>query len=380
MQPLKIVVWGPGGIGSILIRELAVKPEFELVGVYAYSPDKNGVDAGELAGIEPLGVAASTDFDEVAAIECDCVLHTARDYGDYRSVDEIVRLLEAGRNVITQQPYHLPEPLQFTTAPPDAAERIHAACVAGGSTFYATGINPEFVCGRLTGLLTGISSDIESIAIVSTWEASHIAGDHIRPFGYGEVPEKAETMDTGATMIQNFLSMDLHVAASMLGLTVDKFEHVRTLATAKADIGPLANGMSIKAGTVARKSDRCIGQVTAGDRTITIITEINMYLGPENAPDHLPARDPLVHGANDGYYLITVEGRPALRITLDWKGSFAEDRQLVIPEDPMSHAGWYATALPMLQCASRVSQAEPGWLELIRPVPHWAPDFRDCHS
>jgi hypothetical protein len=45
-DPYKVVVGGPGGLGRIIIREVAARPEFELVGGLAYSDPKNGVDLG----------------------------------------------------------------------------------------------------------------------------------------------------------------------------------------------------------------------------------------------------------------------------------------------------------------------------------------------
>ena len=47
-QPYKVIVWGPGYLGQACIKQPLQRPEFELVGVLAYSESKNGKDAGEL--------------------------------------------------------------------------------------------------------------------------------------------------------------------------------------------------------------------------------------------------------------------------------------------------------------------------------------------
>jgi hypothetical protein len=96
-KSLRVIVWGPGGLGSIAIRETQLLDEFELVGVYAYSPEKHGVDAGTLVSIDPIGFAASTDSAAVLGIDADCVIYTARDLSTFHTDDEIIRLLEAGR-------------------------------------------------------------------------------------------------------------------------------------------------------------------------------------------------------------------------------------------------------------------------------------------
>src|SRR6187200_3695981 len=44
-RPYRLIVFGPGGLGSVCIWEAAQSPAFELVGVRAYTEAKNGVDA-----------------------------------------------------------------------------------------------------------------------------------------------------------------------------------------------------------------------------------------------------------------------------------------------------------------------------------------------
>jgi hypothetical protein len=46
----------------------------ELVGAFAFHDEKVGRDAGEIAGIDPLGVRATKDMDEILSVEADCVL------------------------------------------------------------------------------------------------------------------------------------------------------------------------------------------------------------------------------------------------------------------------------------------------------------------
>ena len=43
-------------------------PNMELVGAYAWSPEKAGRDVGELIGIEPIGITATSDVDELLAL------------------------------------------------------------------------------------------------------------------------------------------------------------------------------------------------------------------------------------------------------------------------------------------------------------------------
>jgi hypothetical protein len=56
-------------VGKSSVAAIANNPNSELVGLYAWSDDKVGQDAGELAGIEPLGVKATNDVDELPALK-----------------------------------------------------------------------------------------------------------------------------------------------------------------------------------------------------------------------------------------------------------------------------------------------------------------------
>ena len=62
-----------------------------------HNPAKVGKDAGELAGIAPIGVAAIASLDEVIALKPDCVLYMPH----LLDWNEVCRLLESGANIIT---------------------------------------------------------------------------------------------------------------------------------------------------------------------------------------------------------------------------------------------------------------------------------------
>jgi hypothetical protein len=367
-ERFKVVVWGPGGLGRIIIREVALRPEFELVGAFCFSAEKDGVDAGTLAGIEPLGVRASTDADKVLAIDCDVVLHASRDFGVYNSLDEICRILEAGRDVITVHAYHLPRVLEQTAAPDDAVERIEAACRRGGSTFHCTGIHPEFVANRLAGTLSGLSSEITAIEISENWDACHISAMQLEPLGFGAKPEDARDMTAAVAFADNYALLNLNCVADALGVRYSRTETEHEHVAAPQDLPTFPNGMTIRKGHVARLTHRYTGFVDDVASPFRVQVEVNWMVGRQwMLPDHI---------TTDDYYIVTIEGRPSLRLGLDIKGSFAGDEHFVVAGDQTSEPGYHATVVTLLQNVPRVVAAEPGWLEMVHPVPHWALDFR----
>ena len=94
---LRVVQWTTGNVGKQSVAAIAANPELELAGCYAWSPDKVGRDVGELCGLEPLGISATDDVDALLALRPDCVVYNPM----WQSVDELVRILESGANVVT---------------------------------------------------------------------------------------------------------------------------------------------------------------------------------------------------------------------------------------------------------------------------------------
>src|SRR4051812_32996363 len=110
-RPVRVAVWSTGGIGSIAIRAISRRPDLELVGVWVHSPEKEGRDAGELAGIDPVGVTATNDVDALLAAGVDCVVYAAQGpEQDAASVPDYVRLLAAGVDVVTTSSWALLHP------------------------------------------------------------------------------------------------------------------------------------------------------------------------------------------------------------------------------------------------------------------------------
>src|SRR3954467_6590934 len=94
---VRVVQWTTGNVGQRSVRAVVDNPDLELVGCYAWSPDKVGRDVGELCGIDPVGVTATDDIDALLSLAPDCVVYNPM----WVDVEEMVGILEAGVNVVT---------------------------------------------------------------------------------------------------------------------------------------------------------------------------------------------------------------------------------------------------------------------------------------
>ena len=92
MKKIKVIQWFTGEIARHQIRVVAQCPSMELVGAFVFHAEKVGLDAGELAGIDALGVLTTNDMDQMLATEADVVLYNP----PLERYDEIIPILASG--------------------------------------------------------------------------------------------------------------------------------------------------------------------------------------------------------------------------------------------------------------------------------------------
>ena len=130
--PKRVVVWGTGFVGKMVIPEILRHPRFELVGVGVSNPDKVGLDVGEICGIGPIGLTAADDTEALIALQPDALVHygpTAARADD--NIRDIGAFLRAGIDVCStaMTPWVWPA---MKLNPPSWVDPITEACEAGG--------------------------------------------------------------------------------------------------------------------------------------------------------------------------------------------------------------------------------------------------------
>ncbi len=99
-MPKRVVIWGTGFVGKLVLEQLRGHPAFELVGVGVSNPDKVGRDVGDICGLEPVGIDATDDVAALVALEPDALVHfgpTAAHAAE--NIATMVPFLEAGIDV-----------------------------------------------------------------------------------------------------------------------------------------------------------------------------------------------------------------------------------------------------------------------------------------
>ncbi len=237
----RVVQWATGNIGSHSLRAVIAHPDLDLVGVYVYSEEKAGRDAGELCGAPATGVRATRDIADIVALQPDCVLYMA----DRIDVDALCQLLEAGVNVVsTRSEFHNPARLD-----PETRRRLEAACARGDASLHSTGSSPGFITEALPLVLTSLQRRldhllIEEFADMSSRNSPELIFDLM---GFGRDPTSFDPRGVEAHGGASFAG-SLEVVAEALSLPLDSVAATGQVATARHDVDVAAG--RVEAGTI----------------------------------------------------------------------------------------------------------------------------------
>jgi 2,4-diaminopentanoate dehydrogenase len=214
---------GERGVGRV--RAILEHPELDLVGHYVSSPGKVGRDSGELVGVAPTGVVATGDWAELVDLGADCLTYFGNSIGREReAITDLVPFLERGTNAVTFSGFALAHP---ATAPPDLRETIEAACRAGDSSCYFTGIDPGWATTDLAIAALAAANRVDCVRVLELgWWGDYTAEYVCREyFGFGKEPDFEPLLVTGG-FIEQMWAPTLHQLAEVLGLEIERFEVV----------------------------------------------------------------------------------------------------------------------------------------------------------
>ncbi|HKY13671.1 MAG TPA: hypothetical protein VJM33_02010 [Microthrixaceae bacterium] len=340
---IRVVQWTTGNVGKRSVRAVAGHPDLELVGCYAWSADKVGRDVGELCDIDPLGVAATDDVDALLGSKPDCVVYNPM----WPSTDELVRILEAGVNVVTTAAF-----INGLGNPADR-ERIVDACERGRSSIFGTGISPGWV--ELMGLAAAnICDRIDKVTIDEASDTTFYDSPTTEiPCGFGrsiDDPELPGMAAEGTAVFGEAVAM----MADALGVELDEIVCEAEYAQTTEDV--VMDSWTIGAGCVAGVAASWQGRV--GNRTVVELN-VRWKKGATLDPDW----------QIDEGHAITIDGRPTVRVRLEYlppadfeATTFAEFMVL----------GMIMTAMPAINAIPHVVAASPGivtYTDLPMPLP-----------
>ena len=333
-SPYRVVQWTTGNVGKSSVTAIASNPNLELVGCYAWSEDKAGRDVGVLAGIEPLGVSATNDVDALLALKPDVVVYNPM----WIDVDELVRILEAGVNVVASASFITGGNLG------DGRDRIAAACEKGGSTMFGSGVSPGFA--ELLAIVAANACDrVDKVTIAESADTTlYDSPDTERPVGFDKHIDDPELQPMAAEGTAVFAEA-VQLIADAIGVELDEIKCVSEYAKTTQDL-PMAS-WTIKAGHVAGVYASWQGIIN-GKTVIDI--NVRWKKGQTLEPDW--------QLDGDGWK-ITIDGRPTVNMQVGFLPPMDMIESATSIED-FFVLGHIMTALPPIHAIPAVVAAAPG--------------------
>jgi hypothetical protein len=342
-EPYKVIQWATGTVGVHAVPAIDHHPDLELVGLWVHSDSKAGRDAGEICGVDPIGVTATQDGDALLATEADCISYMANsDVRPGEVIDDLCGMLSgrhgSPKNVVNTSFVPLLSP---RAAGPGVLDMLETACQEGGTSIYTSGIDPGYGNAGATIGAMAMCKEVDTVRMMeivnyATWDNPFTM---FQIMGFAQ-PDTARSMllAQGSTTLAWGPVIDL--VAQALGVEVDGFEEHHEVITADEDF-EIASG-PIPAGTISGMRFEIHGMIDGRPR---IIVEHVTRLRDEDAPDW-----PKGHG-----YRINIKGEP----NVDVEVAVSSDR------GDHNHAGCLATAMHVLNAVPDVVEAEPGVLTFL---------------
>ena len=331
---LRVIQWATGTVGRQAVAAIHEHPDLKLVGALVYSDDKAGRDIGEVCGIGPIGVKATKDKEEILALDADCVLYCPQgEMNPDGAIDDICRLLAAGKNVVSTALTVLIYP---KAAGPEVVERLEAACRTGGTSFHGTGIEPGWAGEVLPLTMSCLFRRIDHLLVQEILDYSSY-GSAMMLFdgmGFGRPPQgplKGESSGPPA----GAYGAPIMMMADALGAEIETVIARYELQVAEAPFDIRAG--RIEKGMVSAKR-YSFTAVVDGREALTV--EHVTRLRPDQAPDWPKGRG----------WKVTVDGAPSM-ILESHIGVHGEDE---------NDQGCLGTAMHAVHAVVPVCAAQPG--------------------
>lgn len=344
-KPYRIIQWGTGPLGTMSLREIIDNPQYELVGVYEFLPEKAGKDAGEICRRPATGIKVTGDVKQIVELNADCVIFMPRAQPDFTELDkDVIMLLESGKNVLATVGYFYPK-----THGQAYVDRLTAACNKGGSTLHGTGIDPGFLVERLAVAATSISFQVDHISFLEQTDCTPfpVPSMVFDTMGFGLSPESFPPARNAAIFDRMFHETITYLADAV-HIKLDRIVHDHIAESVAQEDLIIPAGILPAGGVTSMRYDY---RGFCAEREV-ILLRLRWYVGcarPANSTEE---------GVIDSDWQIRVTGRPGLELNVNMLSAPGHPKQSVAFLASQAAVGNLINSIPA------VCDAPPGILTI----------------
>lgn len=220
-KKIRVIHFGLGPIGCGIVRVVASRPEYQIVGAIDIDPAKAGKDLGEIIGLDrKLGVKVSGDAAKTLKTKAEVVVHCTGSY--LAKVEPQLNAIMRAKHGIVSTCEELSEPWSHGAV----AKRIDALAKKTKVAVLGTGINPGFMMDALPLFLTSICQQVKGVRVSRIVDAAGRREPLQRKIGTGLTVEEFRQKAAVKEIRHVGLAESVSLLAGTLGWKLDKIEEM----------------------------------------------------------------------------------------------------------------------------------------------------------
>jgi 4-hydroxy-tetrahydrodipicolinate reductase len=288
---IRVLHVGLGPIGAAVVRQVASRHGFRIVGGVDIDPAKVGKDLGQVIGLDrTLKVVVSNDIKKAIKASKPDVVALCTSSSLEKVLPQIEAITKAKVPIVStteelSYPYYSNKKL---------AKRIDKLARKAGVAVLGTGVNPGFVMDALPITLTGVCERVDAIRIDRIQDASIRRLPFQQKIGSGLTPKEFEERVDAGTVRHVGLTESIAMIADAMGWKLDRITD---------EIKPKIASKPVSSKFLTVKKGQVCGLIQDGvgyrDGKAIITLHMEAYLG---APESFDA--------------VRIEGSPALEMKL----------------------------------------------------------------
>jgi 2,4-diaminopentanoate dehydrogenase len=277
--PIRVLHYGLGPIGAAVVKQVAERRGFKIVGAVDIDPAKAGRDLGEVAGLgRALRVKVSADAKKtIKATRPDvvvlCTLSSLKKV--VPQMEEILKLKVPIVSTTEELAYPTAANLKYARA-------IHAAAKKAKAAVLGTGVNPGFTMDALPITLTGVCERVDSIRVDRIQDARVRRLPFQQKIGTGLTREQFQKKVDDGSVRHVGLAESVTMIADAMGWKLDRITDEIEPKIATSTVS--SEFLAVDAGYVCGLVQNGIGY---RDGTAVITLHMEAYLGAPESYDQV---------------------------------------------------------------------------------------------
>src|SRR5881396_680944 len=326
MPNIRVVHFGLGPIGAAIVKQVAARSGFRIVGAIDIDPAKVGRDLGDIVGLpKRLGARVSADAARVLKATKPDVVVLCTSSSIKKVLPQIATILKAKKPIVsTTEELSYPGYTHIRQA-----RQIHELAKKAKVAVLGTGVNPGFAMDALPIMLTAVCEHVDRVSVQRVQDARTRRLPFQQKIGAGLTTEQFQKKVDDGSVRHVGMTESIAMIADTLGWTLDRISD---------DIQPKLASVTISSEFLAVDPGYVCGIIQDG---------IGYRKGEPVIKLHMEA----YLGAPESYDSVDIEGSP--KLSMKMAGGIHGD---------------VATASIVVNSIPKVDAAAPG-LHTMRDLP-----------